>query len=41
MEKAVGYPPAMTGVIGAAITINAGPDAVGVLIKDKNRPSAR
>ena len=30
MEKAVGYPPAMTGVIGAAITINAGPHAVGV-----------
>lgn len=41
MEKAVGYPPAMVGTIGAAIAINAGPEALGILIKDKTRPSAR
>lgn len=41
MEKAVGYPPAMTGTVSAAIAINCGPNAVGILIKDKTRPSAR
>lgn len=41
MEKAVGYPPAMIGSVGAAIVINCGPEAVGILIKDKTRPSSR
>lgn len=41
MEKAVGYPPAMIGTVGAAIAINCGPNAVGVVIKNKNRPGSR
>jgi len=35
MTEAVGYGPAMRGRIGAAITINAGPHAVGVAIRAK------
>ncbi len=35
LEKALGYPPVMTIPAGGAISINAGPDVVGVVIKDK------
>lgn len=41
MEKAVGYPPAMMENAGAAITINAGPDLVGLVVKNKNLPARR
>ena len=36
VEKAVGYPPVMTINPGAAIAINAGPNLVGIVIRDKN-----
>ena len=36
MEKALGYPPAMMENAGAAIAINAGPDLVGLVVKNKN-----
>jgi DegV family protein with EDD domain len=36
MEKATGYPPAMIGKIGAVISINAGPDVVAVVIRQKD-----
>lgn len=41
MEKAVGYPPAMVEHAGAAIAINAGPDLVGLVIKNKNLSGGR
>ena len=41
MEKAVGYPPAMIGNLGAAIAINAGPDVVGIVIRNKDRAAGR
>ena len=36
MEKAVGYPPALIGNAGAAISINAGHNLVGLVVKNKN-----
>ena len=41
MEKAVGYPPAMIGNLGAAIAVNAGPDVVGIVIRNKDRAAGR
>lgn len=37
MEKALGYPPSLVAPAGAAISVNAGPDVIAVIVKDKNK----
>ncbi len=37
-EKAVGYPPAFCGYLGAAVASNTGPDAVGLIYIGEKRP---